>query len=171
MLNVVELVNYLRLHPENRQYVIDQLWLDFYNRISYNDNNVIIGRPYLFVDAVNITLKNMDLVYNSVKNVDCSYIWAVLFYRIRNIALNYYVFIVNPSFLNLEFRYSHKKIEIAESRDEARKFMGLSTNFTKEELVRCYRKLALKYHPDKGGSAEDFRKLQVYKEQLERSFC
>ena len=169
MLNVVDLINYLRAYPKYPVFVIDQLWIDFYNNIA-DKNGIILGYPHLFVQSVNKTMKHMDEIYNSVPNADCKYIWASLFNKIRNVALTYYVFIVEPKFLNLEFRYTKEKIFVAESNNEALTFMGLNDRFNKEDLLKRYRMLVLKYHPDKGGRVEDFRKLQVYKEQLERKF-
>jgi len=86
------------------------------------------------------------------------------------VGLNYYVFVVNQKFLDLEFRYSKEKVNVAEITNDALTFMGLNDKFTREDLLRSYRKLVLKYHPDKGGRIEDFKKLQVYREQLERRF-
>ena len=169
MLNVVELVNYLRAHPDQTSYIIDQLWIDFYNDVSDKNGKIILGAPHNFVEAVNKTLKHMDTIYNSVRNSNCNLIWVSVFSRIRSIGLNYYIFILNKKFLDLEFRYSTTKINIAEVKNEALIFLGLKQNFTREELIRSYRTLVLKYHPDKGGSTEKFLKLQVYKEQLERS--
>jgi len=168
-MDVVYLVNHLRQYPKHTDYVIDQLWIDFYNKIS-TEHGIILGAPHLFVQSVNKTMKYMDTIYNSIKNVNCNYIWAVLFNKIRLVALNYYVFIVNKKFLDLEFRYSKEKVNVSEITNEALTFMGLNDRFTRDDLLKRYRILVLKYHPDKGGRVEDFRKLQVYKEQLERKF-
>ncbi len=52
---------------------------------------------------------------------------------------------------------------MAEKRDyyEA---LGVSKNATTDELKKAYRKLALKYHPDKGGSKEDETKFKEINE-------
>jgi hypothetical protein len=171
MLNVVELVNYLRANPNQTSYIVDHLWINFYNKVSDGNGKIILGYPHIFIDSVNETLKHMDIIYNSVRNANCNLIWVSVFSKIRTVGLNYYIFILNKKFLNLEFRYSATKINIAEVKNEALVFMGLKPNFTREELIRRYRTLVLKYHPDKGGSTENFLKLQVYKEQLERSLC
>lgn len=42
--------------------------------------------------------------------------------------------------------------------------LGVSKNATKEELKKAYRKLALKYHPDKGGTKEDEAKFKEINE-------
>lgn len=170
MLNIVDLINHLRSYPENVIYVIDQLWVDFYFSISDDKGKIFLGAPQIFIGAVNKTIKHMDVIYNSIRTEKCKYIWASVFSKIRNIAINYYIWIVDNKFLNLEFRYSPEKIIVTEVRNEALIFLGLKQGFTKEELIRTYRQLVLKMHPDKGGRVEDFRKLQVYKEQLERSF-
>ena len=38
-----------------------------------------------------------------------------------------------------------------------------------ERLVKAYRKVLLKVHPDKGGSKEDTQKLQAAKEEWEKA--
>lgn len=166
-MDVLYLVNHLRLFPEQTSFVANFMWMDFYNQIA-TERGITLGQPHLFVNSVNRTLKHMDTIYNSVKNANCNLIWAILFNKIRNVALNYYVFIVNKNFLNLEFRYSKERINVAEITNEALIFMELKEKYTKEDLIKSYRRLVLKYHPDKGGRVEDFRKLQVYKKQLER---
>jgi curved DNA-binding protein len=38
--------------------------------------------------------------------------------------------------------------------------LGISKNATPQEIKKAYRKLASKHHPDKGGDAEQFKKIQ-----------
>lgn len=38
--------------------------------------------------------------------------------------------------------------------------LGLEANCEQEDVTRAYRKLAVRLHPDKGGSEEEFRKVQ-----------
>jgi len=45
--------------------------------------------------------------------------------------------------------------------ENAYKFLQLSPSCSNTEINGRYRKLALQFHPDKGGNAEDFHKLQV----------
>lgn len=51
-------------------------------------------------------------------------------------------------------------------RTELLKKLGLSSNSTKAEVRTAYLKLSKKYHPDKGGDPEDFKKLLDVKTQL-----
>ena len=39
------------------------------------------------------------------------------------------------------------------------KILGVKNNANKQEIKRAYRKLAIKYHPDKGGSDEKFKEI------------
>lgn len=109
----------------------------------------------------------MDVIYNSVKNVNCNDIWITLFHKIKNLALNMYIWIVNKKFNDLEFRYTATKNVVSDINDERIIFMGLKQNFTKDELDRSFRRLAKLYHPDKNGDKEKFQKLMSYKSQLE----
>lgn len=52
---------------------------------------------------------------------------------------------------------------MADKRDYY-EILGVSKNATKEELKKAYRKLALKYHPDKGGTKEDEAKFKEVNE-------
>lgn len=45
--------------------------------------------------------------------------------------------------------------------EKAYEFLGLKASSTNAEINTQFKKLALIYHPDKGGSAQDFHKLQV----------
>jgi len=49
--------------------------------------------------------------------------------------------------------------------------LGVSINATLKEIKKAYRKLAFKYHPDKGGDAEKFNEVQEAYEELEKLFC
>ena len=46
------------------------------------------------------------------------------------------------------------------------KILGVKKNATQTEIKKAYHKLALKYHPDKGGSKEEFQKISEAYEVL-----
>ena len=38
--------------------------------------------------------------------------------------------------------------------------LGISKTATQQEIKQAYRKLAAKHHPDRGGSTEEFQKIE-----------
>jgi hypothetical protein len=48
-----------------------------------------------------------------------------------------------------------------EAVENAYNFLGVKQNASNDEINKKFRTLCLKYHPDKGGKAEDFQKLQI----------
>lgn len=169
MLNVNLLINDFRSNPTHVNFIVDELWFDFHKNISDDRGNVIIGYPNKFMKSVVTTVKYMDSIYNAFGNSNVNLIWVTLFNRIRTIAMSHYLFIIDSDFLDLEFRYNKSKIPLrADNNNEVLTFMNLEPNFTKDELLKSYRLLALKYHPDKNGNVEMFRKLMNYKDMLEK---
>jgi len=59
------------------------------------------------------------------------------------------------------------KFAFTMSLDEAYRFMGLSSNASPEDVKGAYRKLSLKYHPDRGGDLVKMQKLNVARETIE----
>ena len=51
-------------------------------------------------------------------------------------------------------------------KDELLAVLGLGNNATKAEVLKAYKKLILKYHPDKGGDPADFRRVNEAKTAL-----
>ena len=46
-----------------------------------------------------------------------------------------------------------------EALEKAYKFLGVSQKASNSEINSRYRKLSLKYHPDKGGNGDDWTRL------------
>lgn len=55
---------------------------------------------------------------------------------------------------------------------EAKRVLGVSDNYTKEELKKAYKRLAMKYHPDVAGdeATEKFIKIKKAYELLSELF-
>ncbi|MGO8218877.1 J domain-containing protein [Rhizobium ruizarguesonis] len=49
---------------------------------------------------------------------------------------------------------------------EAMELLGVSSNYTREEVIKAFRRKALRAHPDQGGTAEMFRKLVEARDRL-----
>lgn len=52
---------------------------------------------------------------------------------------------------------------------EARRILGVESSATQEEIKTAYRRLASKHHPDKGGDADEFKKIKAAYEKLSSS--
>ena len=39
------------------------------------------------------------------------------------------------------------------------KLLGVNENSSQDEIKKAFRKLSLKHHPDRGGDAEEFKKI------------
>lgn len=53
-----------------------------------------------------------------------------------------------------------------ENQDAALAELGLTSEASAEEITRQYRKLALQYHPDRGGNSDKFQKITEAYQQL-----
>jgi curved DNA-binding protein CbpA len=49
--------------------------------------------------------------------------------------------------------------------------LGLKPTCTRADLVRAYRKRAMRYHPDHGGDAAKFRRLVEAKDKVLEDWC
>lgn len=65
-------------------------------------------------------------------------------------------------------RYLHLMLE-AMSYDDAVKLLGLSGQWSSDDLTKAYRIASIKNHPDKGGSTETMAMINVAYEQLKKS--
>jgi hypothetical protein len=119
-----------------------------------------------YLKAVSLGKFNPDLIWRIVFNQ------KILMCGMTN----YGAMHCGEQFMNMENNFSgtkNKKEEVKEQNnntsltDDALIFMGLSEKFTNNELIRSFRKLCLKYHPDKGGSQEKFVLLMYYKKILD----
>lgn len=64
------------------------------------------------------------------------------------------------------YNYSYYQPRQDDLRTKYLRVLGISVEMSKNEIKTVYRKLVLKYHPDKGGSPEKFRQIQEAYEYL-----
>ena len=62
--------------------------------------------------------------------------------------------------------YQQSKNTRSDNIKEAYAFFGINYGSGVDEVKKAYRKLALKYHPDRGGSEEKFKQLVRYRDIL-----
>ena len=65
-------------------------------------------------------------------------------------------------------RYNIDNYLIEMSASEAEQILGLSGRYSASEVKSSYRKMSLKHHPDKGGSTEMMKKVNVAYEILKK---
>jgi hypothetical protein len=68
-----------------------------------------------------------------------------------------------------ELKATLNKLDSIDPKEDAYAVLGLKNGATKEEIKKAYRNLVMKCHPDKGGSQEDFRKIQEAYELLQKA--
>ena len=143
----------------------------------YNIYSVNIPR---FKESVYSLIRTLYyLMLNSTNRCfNADWIWRTIYeHNVFPIVMVYFTQLGDESFLKLKNYFvinkkdAHGTIHVAKIKetDDMLMFMGLSQNFTKEDLIKRFRQLAMIYHPDKGGRAELFLKLQKYKEILEKN--
>lgn len=162
----------------------DKATLKLIRRDLYNDFLVDIGHAPLKHDKIRTGLHNILGKIDYLRLVSGNKINADLLLRdlianyIFSIVLRHTPYAIN-SLRNLSMYFSPEQIEQRKrDAEEARKkytqkpseppskrtqamiFMDLTHGYTEEDLVKRYRKMSLKLHPDKGGDKEDFIKLQ-----------
>lgn len=78
--------------------------------------------------------------------------------------------IVNDSNRNLKAHLELKVVILNDDTDDADyRTLGVKLGATEEEIKQAYRKMAIKYHPDKGGDAEKFQKIHDAYENIKKN--
>lgn len=78
------------------------------------------------------------------------------------------VLFIAESIRKLKYHYvTTHKTSHESTNSKALNFFGLNDNYTKEELKRAYKKKIKEFHPDNGGTNEDFQRVtNLYKSLL-----
>lgn len=165
-----------------------------YNMSNFDSSNLTSLRKELEMDFVMdmcgaiSTSQKQQVVYNTIQKlayfrnvsngrIDVSMIWKNMF---TNIIIKYapnkdksfydlYNFFDNTKWFYREMKEVKKNVIEDEEVKEILEMFGLNKRFTEVELRRSFRKLCLKYHPDKQtGSVEKFNDLQKKRIKLEK---
>ena len=64
-------------------------------------------------------------------------------------------------------RYNIDNYLIEMSASEAEQILGLSGKYSAAQVKSSYRKMSLKHHPDRGGSTEMMKKVNVRRLRLD----
>lgn len=72
----------------------------------------------------------------------------------------------DPSQRYSAHRAAGDELEQLEQLARDRELFGLGESFTRDELRRAYRRLALLHHPDRGGSAERLTRINTARDRL-----
>ena len=71
-----------------------------------------------------------------------------------------------PTYSTQNQRPSYPQIKPVNNNQKYYEELGLEQDATKKEIKSAYRKMARKYHPDRGGSNAKFRRVQEAYEKL-----
>lgn len=176
MKNINYYLNILESHYKEKHY------------FSSNETNEMLIR-LLKEDFVNVNnfsfetfKKQINDLINIIKRIgECEKVLVLqtLFSDIiKPIGEKYYKQFLNDRFYELKDFFNLKSSNPYNKEDKKIKeiikvnlqkqidFFGLKENYTKEEIIRQFRKLVLIHHPDKGGNKENFQLLQQYKNEL-----
>jgi hypothetical protein len=162
----------------NQFYVdITDDFLKEFGQGHYDIRNVNIPK---FKESVYSLIRTLYyLMLNSTNRCfNADFVWRTIYNNnIFPIVMIYFTQLGDESFLKLKNYFTINKKDAkgqvhaanVKESDDMLSFMGLAQNFTKDDLNKRYRQLAMIYHPDKGGSVANFLKLQKYKEILEKN--
>ena len=143
----------------------------------------------VFKDTVYHMIKRVDMLYGlSHEKFDASKAWKVIFSLISyNGNVNHLSMCSDQKFKSLEFIYYPDNLrnripkkeyttppppiqKIISDIDKMLKFMQLPSSYNEKQLKKRFRKLAIKFHPDKtGGSSENFVYLKECYEALKKN--
>ena len=147
------------------------------NYLSQNDDEISVIKKIYNLNLVDVKRLSEHLTKQNFNNIETGFIRSIYnkHSTLKNKVPDTKFIPVHTLLLTLSDLSNKEQIKQTETKkpnttefklEEILQIFGINKNYTEKELKLSYKKLALKYHPDRGGDINKFKLITQFYEKL-----